>query len=112
MFLGKGIVKLCSIFTGEHPCRSAIPIKLLCNFIEIALQHGCAPVTLLHIFGTPSANEIVLPDSHTVVTYANDGSAQNGVGNYVVQSFSINGKQRTLPTMNIFTESKTSFTLL
>ena len=30
--------------TGEHPCRSAISIKLLCNFIEIALWHGCSPV--------------------------------------------------------------------
>ena len=27
--------------------------KLLCNFIEIALQHGCFPVNLLHIFRTP-----------------------------------------------------------
>ena len=24
-------------------------IKLLCNFIEIALRHGCSPVNLLHI---------------------------------------------------------------
>ena len=23
------------------------------NFIEIALQHGCSPVNLLHIFRTP-----------------------------------------------------------
>ena len=54
------------------------------------------------------ANEIMLPGSHTVVTYLNDGSAQSAVGNYVDQSFSINGKQRALPTMSIFTESKTS----
>ena len=27
---------------------------LLCNFIEIALQHGCSPVNLLHIFRSPS----------------------------------------------------------
>ena len=27
--------------------------KLLCNFIEIVLQHGCSPVNLLHIFRTP-----------------------------------------------------------
>ena len=26
MFLGKGILKICSKFTGEHLCRSAIPI--------------------------------------------------------------------------------------
>ena len=26
---------------------------MLCNFIEIALRHGCSPVNLLHIFRTP-----------------------------------------------------------
>ena len=30
-----------------------ISIKLLCNFIEIALWYGCSPVNLLHIFRTP-----------------------------------------------------------
>ena len=29
MFLGKGILKICSKFSGEHPCRSTISIKLL-----------------------------------------------------------------------------------
>ena len=28
VFLGKGVLKICSKFTGEHPCRSAILIKL------------------------------------------------------------------------------------
>ena len=50
VFLAKGVLKICSKFTGEHPCRSVI---LLCNFIEIALQHGCSPVNLLHIFRKP-----------------------------------------------------------
>ena len=27
--------------------------KFACNFIEIALQHGCSPVNLLHLFRTP-----------------------------------------------------------
>ena len=53
VFLGKGVLKICSKFTGEHPYRSAISIKLLCNFIEIALRHGCSPANLLHIFRTP-----------------------------------------------------------
>ena len=44
----------CCKFTEEHPCQSAISVKLLCNFIEIALWHGCSPVNLLHIFRTPS----------------------------------------------------------
>ena len=27
VFLGKGVLKICSKFTGEHPCRSAISIQ-------------------------------------------------------------------------------------
>ena len=51
-FLGKGDPKICSKYTGESPCQSVISIKLRKNFIEIALQHGCSPVNLLHIFRT------------------------------------------------------------
>ena len=53
VFLGKSVWKICSKYTGEHPCRSTISIKLLCNFIEIALQYGCSPINLLYIFRTP-----------------------------------------------------------
>ena len=53
VFLGKGVLKICSRFTGEHPCRSVISIKLQSNFIKITLWHGCPPVNLLHIFRTP-----------------------------------------------------------
>ena len=42
---------MCSKFTGEHPYRSVISIQL--HFIEITLRHGCSPVNLMHIFGTP-----------------------------------------------------------
>ena len=45
VLLVKGVLKIRSKFTGEHPCRS--------NFIEITLRHGCSPVYLLHIFRTP-----------------------------------------------------------
>ena len=44
--------KFCSKCTREHPCGSVISVKLLCNFIEIALWHGCSLVNLLHIFRT------------------------------------------------------------
>ena len=47
MFLRKGLLKIYSKFTGEHPCRSVISI------IEITFRHGCSPVNLLHIFRTP-----------------------------------------------------------
>ena len=30
VFVGKGVLKICSKFTGEHPCQSVISIKLLC----------------------------------------------------------------------------------
>ena len=53
VFLGKGVLKIYSKFTGEHPCRSVISIKLQSNFIEISLWHGCSPVNLLHILRTP-----------------------------------------------------------
>ena len=49
MFLGKDVLKICSKFTGEHSCRSMISIKLLCNFIEITLWHGCSLVNSLYI---------------------------------------------------------------
>ena len=49
MFSIKGVLKICSKFTGDHPCRG----NLQSNFIEIALPHGCSPVNLLYIFRTP-----------------------------------------------------------
>ena len=42
----------------EHPCRSAILIKLQSNFIEITLWNWCSPVDLLHIFQTPFPKNI------------------------------------------------------
>ena len=42
-----------SKFTWEHTCRSVVSIKLLCNFVEITLRHGCFPVNLQRIFRTP-----------------------------------------------------------
>ena len=53
VLLRKDVLKICSTCTGEHPCRSVILIKFLCNFIEITIWHGCSPVNLLHIFRTP-----------------------------------------------------------
>ena len=73
VFLRKGVVKISSKFTGEHPCRSAISIKLQSNFIEITLRHGCSPANLVYNFGTPflkSTSGWLLPtklrnDNHT-----------------------------------------------
>ena len=38
----------------QHIYRRTPILKCDCNFIEIALRHGCSPVNLLHIFRTPS----------------------------------------------------------
>ena len=48
--LRKGVLKICSKFTGEHPCRNVTLIMLLSNFIEITLRGKCSPVNLLYIF--------------------------------------------------------------
>ena len=50
VFLGKSALKICGKFTGYHPCRSVISIKLQSNFIEITLWYGCSLVNLLHFF--------------------------------------------------------------
>ena len=52
--LGKGVLKICSKFTAEHPCRSTISIKFQSNLIEITLRHGCSPVNLQLISRTPA----------------------------------------------------------
>ena len=48
-----GVLKICRKFKREYPGQSLFSIKLLWNFIEIALRHECSPVNLLHIFRTP-----------------------------------------------------------
>ena len=52
MFLGKGVLKICSKFTGEHPCGRVILIQLQSNFIEITLRFGRSLVNLLYVFRT------------------------------------------------------------
>ena len=54
---GKSVMRIHNKFIGEHPCRSAISIKLLkfkfIDFIELTLRHGFSPVNLMQIFKTP-----------------------------------------------------------
>ena len=52
VFLLKDVLKVCSKFIGEHPCRSVISLRLY-SFIGIRFRHGCSPLNLLHIFRTP-----------------------------------------------------------
>ena len=37
VFLGKGVLKICGKFTGEHPCRSAISIKLQSKLFQLVI---------------------------------------------------------------------------
>ena len=53
VFLRRGVLKIWSKFTGEHPCQSVILMKLQSSFIEITLRHECFPVNLLNISGHP-----------------------------------------------------------
>ena len=46
-----------------------------------------------------SITEQMMISNNSTVVYSNDRSGMSGVGNYVVQSVTINGKQQTLPTM-------------
>ena len=53
VFSNKDTVQIQSEPTGEQACRSVIPTKLLCNFIEITPMHGCAPEDIHHTRKTP-----------------------------------------------------------
>ena len=44
------------MFTGEHPCQSAISTKLQSSFIETVLRYGFSPINLLHILRSLLSN--------------------------------------------------------
>ena len=52
MFSGKGVLKICSKFTGEHPCWSVISIKLQATLLKSYFGKGVFPVYLQHILRT------------------------------------------------------------
>ena len=52
VFLEKSVLKICSKFTGEHPCTNMILKKLQSRRNEITFCDGCSPVNLLHSFRT------------------------------------------------------------
>ena len=93
VFVGKGALIICSKFTGEHPCGSAISIKLQSNFIKLALRHECSPVNLLHIFRTPFSQNtfrrLLLIESvllhFVVIEYFNRGKCRSEeLMNYII----------------------------
>ena len=40
-----------TVYTGEHPCQSALSVKLQSNFIEIKLWHECSHVSTVEVIG-------------------------------------------------------------
>ena len=52
MLLGKGVLKICSKFTGEHPCQSVISVKLICSgrlFLSALQPFNFTKSRLFHI---------------------------------------------------------------
>ena len=47
-------------------------------------------------------------DSNISITYSDDGSRKQGVGNFVVQGITVDGKHRALPTLGIERETRTN----
>ena len=43
VFLSKDDLKICRKFTGEHPCRSAVSIKLLATLLKSHFGMGVLP---------------------------------------------------------------------
>ena len=62
VFSKKDVVQIRSKPTGEQPRRSQISTKLLCNFIEIILTHGCAPENPKYTRRTPLPRRAPLGD--------------------------------------------------
>ena len=69
LFLGKGVLKICSKFTWEHPCQKAV--------IDIAPWHGCSPANLLHIFRAP------FPKNTSRATSPVSGSIPNDISKLI-----------------------------
>ena len=40
VFLGKGVLKICNKFTGEHPCQKVIPVKLCSENMQQIYTHA------------------------------------------------------------------------
>ena len=84
VFLGKGVLKIFSGFTGEHSCWS-----VLCNFIETTLRYGSSPVNLLNIFRKPFSKN------------TSGGIATQGFNELTAENFAARLKQANLIWLNL-----------
>ena len=64
VLLKRGVPKICSKFTGEHPCRSVISIKLLCSALQLYKNHTSAWVFscffIQYILPLPILNKVIM----------------------------------------------------
>ena len=103
IFLRKGVLKICSRFTGEYPCRSVISIKLQ----SMGVRHGCSTLnSLLLFFRTPFpksiSGQLLLTRKTTLLQYT------------LLTLFLRNGWGAKLPYpttfLNIFLKNESSIT--
>lgn len=57
VFLGTGVLKICSNFTGEHPCQVVISIKLL-RIIPLLLTIESTSSAAISIFLTVTLADV------------------------------------------------------
>ena len=60
---------------------------------------------LFEVLALNAIVEELMEEGNHATVYANDESSRSGVGSNVVQSLTIKGNQRALPTFGIVTES-------
>ena len=82
---------------NEDYDRNALPCSSNSRSVENCVQAAALAAI---------ADEMMNEDNDSTITYSHDGSAKNGVGSFVVQSITINGIQRALPTMGIHSETR------
>ena len=94
MLFENDILKTYSKFTGEHPCRSAISIKLQSKFTEITLRHWCFPVNLLHIFRIPfyknTSEGLLLNRSYTEAYLEHNQTSKMEIFSKIINGFRMN----------------------
>ena len=84
--------------------KGAIDSKTLPNMKNILYTEALFDTMAL----CTTVDEIMRSDTNGAITYLDYSSSKSGVGSYVVQSLTINVVQRSLPTLDIFTESRES----
>ena len=95
-FLRKGVLKICSKFTGEIPCRSAISVKLQSNFWVAASE--CCKLGARRFF--PYDPKIIGDIPKNVQKASTSHCVKRRISRYSVRMREIAGKMGTRITPN------------